>query len=228
MSTLFLIRHGQASLGSDDYDQLSPLGEEQGAHLGRFFHRRGLSFSHVFVGPRRRHEQTLRAASEAMRADGGDLPEASPLPSFDEHQCPEVLDHHHSSLSAAMPGLDPADPKHWLKVFRRGSLMWVRGELDTPAGLEPWTAFRSRVGHGLSFLRQNITDPRARVAVFTSGGTVAAALGTVLGLDHDATIELSWSIRNASVTTLNLSSRGFSMAGFNNVPFTEERLWTYV
>ena len=29
MASLYLIRHGQASFGSDHYDQLSPLGQRQ-------------------------------------------------------------------------------------------------------------------------------------------------------------------------------------------------------
>ena len=38
MGVLYLIRHGQASFGTDDYDRLSDLGHEQsrlaGRHLG--------------------------------------------------------------------------------------------------------------------------------------------------------------------------------------------------
>ena len=37
MSRLFVIRHGQASFLADDYDQLSPLGEEQGRALGAYW-----------------------------------------------------------------------------------------------------------------------------------------------------------------------------------------------
>ena len=34
MGTLYLVRHGQASFGADDYDQLSPLGHQQALRLG--------------------------------------------------------------------------------------------------------------------------------------------------------------------------------------------------
>ncbi|MEC8667907.1 MAG: histidine phosphatase family protein, partial [Pseudomonadota bacterium] len=34
MPTLYLIRHGQASFGADDYDVLSPIGHEQARALG--------------------------------------------------------------------------------------------------------------------------------------------------------------------------------------------------
>ncbi|MFP3608465.1 histidine phosphatase family protein, partial [Paraburkholderia sp. SIMBA_053] len=37
MAELYLVRHGQASLGADDYDQLSDAGEQQGIWLGEYF-----------------------------------------------------------------------------------------------------------------------------------------------------------------------------------------------
>ncbi len=36
MATIYLVRHGQASFGKENYDQLSPRGWEQGKILGRW------------------------------------------------------------------------------------------------------------------------------------------------------------------------------------------------
>ena len=36
MANLFLVRHGQASFGADDYDRLSPTGHEQSRLLGEY------------------------------------------------------------------------------------------------------------------------------------------------------------------------------------------------
>ena len=47
MSSLALVRHGQASLFADDYDILSPLGEAQARHLGDHWARRGEVFDEV-------------------------------------------------------------------------------------------------------------------------------------------------------------------------------------
>ena len=38
MGMLYLVRHGQASFGAADYDQLSELGARQCEALGRWFH----------------------------------------------------------------------------------------------------------------------------------------------------------------------------------------------
>ncbi len=229
MSTLLLIRHGQASLGEDDYDRLSPLGEQQGRSLGQYLAQIGRGFDRVFVGPRRRHRQTHEAAAEAVADAGLPFPEPEHLGSFDEHQCPEVLAHHRQDLATRL-GLNgnSDDLQSYLKLFRQGSLMWVRGELETPNHLEDWNAFRRRIRDDLEDIRQRVTEPKARVAVFTSGGAVAAAVGIALGLDDEKIIELSWSIRNGSLTELHFSKRGLGLAGFNAVPFRDPALLTYV
>jgi broad specificity phosphatase PhoE len=41
MGTLYLVRHGQASFGADDYDQLSDLGRAQAVRLGEYLARTG-------------------------------------------------------------------------------------------------------------------------------------------------------------------------------------------
>ena len=39
MTTIYFIRHGQASFGAESYDQLSPNGELQAKILGQYFIR---------------------------------------------------------------------------------------------------------------------------------------------------------------------------------------------
>ena len=56
MSTLYLIRHGQASFGAEDYDVLSALGAEQARALGAYFAARRWPVDALYVGPRARHD----------------------------------------------------------------------------------------------------------------------------------------------------------------------------
>ncbi len=44
MGTLYLVRHGQASFGADDYDQLSARGMEQAERLGQYWRERDQPF----------------------------------------------------------------------------------------------------------------------------------------------------------------------------------------
>ena len=61
--SIYLIRHGQASFGADDYDKLSPLGHQQSERLGQYLAQRserlGLTWEAVLTGSLRRHEETL-------------------------------------------------------------------------------------------------------------------------------------------------------------------------
>ena len=50
MGTLYLVRHGQASFGADDYDQLSPLGLQQAQRLGAHWLAHGQRFDTVLMG----------------------------------------------------------------------------------------------------------------------------------------------------------------------------------
>ena len=67
MSVLVLVRHGQASFSADDYDRLSPAGEAQARRLGDYWTRQAEVFDEVYVGPRRRQQQTADLV-------GGQLP----------------------------------------------------------------------------------------------------------------------------------------------------------
>ena len=55
MGILLLVRHGQASWGAENYDQLSEIGWEQGRILGRALAERGIQPDLVVSGGMQRH-----------------------------------------------------------------------------------------------------------------------------------------------------------------------------
>ena len=66
MGTLYLVRHGQASFGADDYDHLSELGQRQSRRLGAYFQERRLTFEAVITGSLKRQQQTWRGIAQGM------------------------------------------------------------------------------------------------------------------------------------------------------------------
>ena len=66
METLYLVRHGQASFGADDYDQLSALGQRQSVRLGEYFKSKGVTFSAAMTGTLKRQTQTFAGICEGM------------------------------------------------------------------------------------------------------------------------------------------------------------------
>ena len=83
MGTLYLVRHGQASFGAQDYDQLSELGQRQSQRLGEYFQHKGLRFGQVLTGTLKRHQQTLAGICGGgvteSRASAFRVPVISPL-----------------------------------------------------------------------------------------------------------------------------------------------------
>ncbi|MBY8968187.1 histidine phosphatase family protein, partial [Algiphilus sp. NNCM1] len=74
MGSIYLIRHGQASFGADDYDVLSPVGVEQAQVLGRHLADIGLTFDRCVSGDLRRQQHTATAAFEQYGALGLPVP----------------------------------------------------------------------------------------------------------------------------------------------------------
>ena len=58
MASIYLIRHGQASFGSDNYDQLSTLGQRQADVTGQFLSTIGLKVDAALAGTLSRQQET--------------------------------------------------------------------------------------------------------------------------------------------------------------------------
>jgi len=237
MSFLFLVRHGQASFDGDDYDQLSARGLEQSRQLGLHWAGLNVVFDNVFVGPRRRHWQTLDAVAAVYRERGLNWPQPVELLELDEHSGQDVL-------SRSLPELMQRDPviremkeklrkdsntaqRDYLLLFQKVTRMWVRRELSLP-NLEAWHEFRARVNQGIAKMT-GASGSKKNVVAFSSGGPAAAAMGLALGIDDEKTLELSWVVRNAAYAEFLFSRGRFSLVTFNAVPhLTGRELLTYI
>jgi len=67
MSTLYLVRHGQASAGTDDYDRLSELGKTQAELLGQWWQKQGFSADFTSHGSLQRQRDTVAKTSKFQR-----------------------------------------------------------------------------------------------------------------------------------------------------------------
>ena len=66
MGSIYLIRHGQASFGAENYDVLSPLGFQQSAALGDYLDQMGIRFDRCVSGELNRQQDTARATLQQM------------------------------------------------------------------------------------------------------------------------------------------------------------------
>ena len=94
--------------------------------------------------------------------------------------------------------------------------MWLAGEPHAISNFETWKHFRERVRDGLAQLHQEF-ERDARIALFTSGGPIAVATGSALGVSDDMMIQTNWTVYNASFTEFLSNKQGWRLMGFNNI-----------
>ncbi len=97
MGNLSLVRHGQASFGAADYDNLSELGRRQSVRLGEYFAGKGLQFESVITGTLKRHAQTwagiAQGAGLTQWMNGVVTPQGMPAYNDFVHGVTSALDH---------------------------------------------------------------------------------------------------------------------------------------
>jgi len=222
LTTLHLIRHGQASAGTDDYDRLSDTGRAQARTLGAWWKSHGTSLDAAWSGTLLRQRDTARLALDAAGL-AGTRSELAALNEYDDDSVGDVF------------GDGVRDPAEWqsftfvdyvrvMERWRDADDAAVAAGRERPGrqGLERWTDFAAR---GWAAVRATHADHAGaeRLAFFTSGGVISTMVSTVLGLDFEHTIDAIWRIRNASITTLHFDGEHARLVEFNTVPHLLEQ-----
>ncbi|MCK6415017.1 MAG: histidine phosphatase family protein [Giesbergeria sp.] len=209
MGTLYLVRHGQASFGADDYDQLSPLGLQQAQRLGAHWLAQGQRFDTVLLGTLRRHAQTLDGIAQGLPG----LPAPQVLPSLDEYDSLALIRAIHTE-----PLQKPDTPelyRHHFRLLCDAIAQWMAGVIS-PQGMPSWEDFSLGVRRVLEQVRRDHADQN--VLLVSSGGPISTAVGEVLGTAPEVTIALNMRIRNSAVTEFSVSPKRLMLQTFNTLP----------
>ncbi|HVR53358.1 MAG TPA: histidine phosphatase family protein [Pseudorhodoferax sp.] len=213
MGTLYLVRHGQASFGADDYDQLSEQGQRQSVRLGEYFAFKGITFEATLTGTLRRHAQTFAGIQAGMEAAGQPpLPEPSAWPGLNEYDSHAVIATVHPE-----PLPKPTTPelyKHHFRVLRQGLSRWMAGEVQ-PVGMPSYADFSAGIAAVLAHVRTRHTG---NVLLVSSGGPISTAVGQVLGTAPDTTIDLNMRIRNSAVAEFVYTPSRHVLLTYNTLP----------
>ena len=212
MGTLYLVRHGQASFGAADYDQLSELGARQCHALGQYFAERGIVFEAVLRGTLRRHAQSLAALTEGF----GALPPALEWPGLNEYDSEAIIRTVHSGALAA-----PDSPEVYrahFRLLRQGLAAWMAGSV-APVGMPSYAAFVAGINGALDHVRSQHTG---NVLLVSSGGPISTAVGQVLGTSAETTIELNLRIRNSALTEFAFTPKRHMLLSYNHVPHLDQ------
>ena len=218
MSTIYLVRHGQASFGTDNYDQLSATGREQIRHLGAYFAGLGERIDRIYSGSLRRQTET----AEIIAAEFGEsAPPIAIEHAFDEYDSDVILHTFAKSLTpeqlteAGWPELR-TDRRKFQFFLERAARAWVEAQIEAEE-MTPWRGFHGRITTAIEGIMR--TEGRSKsLIVSTSGGVIGTIVAHVMGLSNHAGIELNWAVHNASITRLIYNADKVSLSMFNGLP----------
>jgi broad specificity phosphatase PhoE len=217
MPTLYLVRHGQASFGADDYDHLSDLGQQQSEQLGRYFNTKGLRFDACYTGTLRRHAQTYAGIAQGM----GMEQVAQQRPGLNEYDSEAVLAAiHPQPLSRERTA---ENYRHHFRLLREGLDAWMQGRVQ-PKGMVSYGDFVTGITDVLDEVRAQFgAQDDARILIVSSGGPISTAVGHVLATPAQTTIELNLRIRNSSVTEFAFTPKRHMLVTYNTLPHLEDK-----
>ena len=213
MRTLYLVRHGQASFGAADYDQLSELGQRQSVRLGEYLrwrHGDALRVDAVLTGTLRRQRQTWEGIAAGARLD---TPRTE-WPGLNEYDSHAVIAAIHPE---PLPKPDtPELYRQHFRLLRDGLTAWMDGRTQ-PVGMPSYADFRAGVVGALDHVR-SLAEGEGQVMLVSSGGPIATAVGHVLGTTPETTIEMNLRIRNSSVTEFQFNPKRHTLLTYNTLP----------
>ncbi len=210
MAELYLVRHGQASFGAENYDQLSARGEQQSVWLGEYFARQDLVFDRVICGTLRRHEQTVEGILRGMGNPGVSYEQHAGLNEYDFHGLFAALGDDFPEVTRLAAG----SMRDHYRALKQMLHLWSEDRILGPVP-ETWAAFQQRVAEARAAIQGGGGQ---RVLVVSSGGPIAVTAQQVLAAPAASAIALNLQIRNSSVSQYFFNAESFQLATFNSIP----------
>lgn len=216
MTTLYLVRHGQASFTAENYDNLSELGWQQSAWLGEHFAERGIVFARAVCGTLDRQRQTARAVLDAMGA-AGITQTAAEHPGWNEYSgdalCKAYLGEGWARARAT------GDVRGFYRTIKSALTEWSKDSLQGPLP-ETWREFGDRVADAMRAACADLPAD-ASVLAASSGGAISRGVADLLQAPASSAIELNLQFRNSAYCEIFVSPRSMRVMSFNCIPHLE-------
>jgi len=242
MTNIYLVRHGQASFGEDDYDKLSEKGIQQAIFLGK--HWQQLSKNKVkknapklnekfYAGSLLRHEQTAEYFFNGLENN-------KPI-SITTHAGFNELDHvdvltqcnpQWRSFQAMSTDIEKHAGKSkkelnqlFKQAFTQAMKRWVSGDFDSEYQ-ETWFEFKQRCIDSLQDVinqqhTKNDNEKLQDIVIFTSGGVIGVIVAQILNIENQEALTISQQLVNSGVTKLVSTKQGLRVNCLNNYSHLE-------
>lgn len=231
MSSIYLIRHGQAGTRGS-YDALSDLGRRQAYLAGQHLAAQKVPFKALIAGCLNRQRQTAQEVWRAYREAGLDIPDIVSEPSWNEFDMSAVFSEFAPLLCEAEPLFKQeyeelqrrlqhaGSPEHkiWTECDTQTMRAWMENRF--PCQTESWAAFSRRVLSG----RQSLLgfQPGDTVGVFTSAAPISIWVAAALGLTDSHVMRLAGVLYNSAITTMRLRDDDLMLFSFNGAAHLNE------
>jgi broad specificity phosphatase PhoE len=230
MGVLMLVRHGQASFGTADYDVLSPMGVRQSRRVAEILAGYGVTPTTLIHGGMRRQRES--AEQMLHGAPSWELPlevderwrELEHLRVM--HAYPGLTAEQREQLNDGGMGVRP-----FHELYTKATARWSSGAHDEDYP-ESFAEFIVRVRTAIGQAARAAGERRTAVVV-TSGGPIAAACAMLTEVGEEPRrLAAAWTrfnavIVNGSVTRVVVGSTGARLLTFNEHAALDRDLVTY-
>ncbi len=221
MASIYLIRHGQASFGAENYDQLSALGQRQADVTGQYLQTIGLSIDAAYSGSLWRQQETAQRVMAGLDFQGKiETDERFNEINNDEQVkalLPKLTAQDESLAVIASRGMKSS--KDYQKIIAAVFNAWVDPDCEA-SDITPWSTYRDGVRDAIANIIRSVGSGK-NTAVFTSGGTIATAVGLVTGVGHAGFYQFYEPVMNCSITRFIYSGARISLSNFNDTAHLE-------
>ena len=196
MPVVYLVRHGQASYGAEDYDVLSLIGHEQSALVGRELQRRGITSPQIVCGDLVRQRDTALGIIDSAGFESA----VAIDPRWNEFDHPDM----------PLPTTGAGDSSDFQLRLDTALESWV-GEDN----IDGWRGFQDKSFDALMDFAGTLTAGATGLAV-TSGGVVSAIVSRIWGLDAQGTVRINRVVANTSLTSIVFGRQGMNLLSVND------------
>ncbi|RSN29866.1 histidine phosphatase family protein [Amycolatopsis sp. WAC 04169] len=208
MGAIYLVRHGQASFGAANYDQLSPRGFEQSTVVGEELLRRGVEFTQARAGSLARQRDTAATALKVLGSGIAVVEDER----WNEYDHVDIAKYHAA-------GVQQTDSRAYQAALDGALNAWVSAGDSSPCA-ETWPRFLERVKGALADVVASLGKGEHAV-VFSSGGVIATVCGALMGTPEAGLLKLNRVTVNAGITKLVSGRGGVTLLSFNEHPHFE-------
>ena len=216
MADIYFVRHGQASFGQQNYDELSDLGHEQARVVGRSLalHCQPSLF---ISGTLKRQQQTLENVLQGFDTSLVADAEQTTLPAFNEFNHDNVLnvvypEYRDRSKMVTELAKHPDPKKHFHKLYQQAVKRWIE---DDGVFEERFEDFESRIQTGLMDLISK-ADKGQTIVVVSSAGPIAMCMKQAMGLSVEKAFALNEIMANSAVSRILFNEQGDMNLSFFN------------